>query len=418
MKHAFFSWLRRLQFPLLILLSVFPLMLSLLCLHAPQAIPAFYALCAAYMLAGGVCLAAPAARRLAAGGLCSAGMLALSAALLPLRAQPLLLLLPAALSALLFFALPIAGRRYESDVPPYVYAAGIGIHVVIHFLHYYFAKTGGVSPYAPVSSALTASLIAYMLLLLLSMNRISLDNASLARHRLPSGMRLLNSLMTLAFLAASLLLALSPAVVRGVTSLWHAMLALARRLGALLLSLFPASEDYGAGVGGPPEAMFMPAGDAPPSGPFAKLLETLASILTTIILVVGCVCLLYLLTRLLRRLVRSAAQRLRRYITAAAAEYEDEITDTRSDGAQREIRFLRRAPHRPKDTAHTPQSRIRLTYARLLRRRPDWPESSTARENLPPDAASLYERARYSSHPMTNEDAARFAAGAKKTKER
>ena len=52
----------------------------------------------------------------------------------------------------------------------------------------------------------------------------------------------------------------------------------------------------------------------------------------------------------------------------------------------------------------TPGERIRVRYARLMDRKPQWSESSTARENLPGDAAALYERARYSEHEMTRRD--------------
>ena len=47
-------------------------------------------------------------------------------------------------------------------------------------------------------------------------------------------------------------------------------------------------------------------------------------------------------------------------------------------------------------------------YARLLRKKPQWTSSSTARENLPENAAALYERARYSEHPISSEDADSF----------
>jgi len=39
---------------------------------------------------------------------------------------------------------------------------------------------------------------------------------------------------------------------------------------------------------------------------------------------------------------------------------------------------------------------------------PEWSDGSTARENLPEEAAAVYERARYSEHPVSPEEAARF----------
>ena len=161
MKKNLFLWLRRCQFPLLLLLSVMPIALTSLSVHAPHALISAYILFAAYVLLSGVCLAVPGAKRLPAAIVSSALLLALSFGVLAIRAYPLFLLLPAGLIALLFFSLPLAARRYESDIPPFVYLFGVGIHVVVQFLNHYFSSISGVSPYAPVQSALTGSLIGY-----------------------------------------------------------------------------------------------------------------------------------------------------------------------------------------------------------------------------------------------------------------
>lgn len=413
MKTSFFSWLRRWQFPLLLLLSVMPIALISLSVNAPDALVSSYLLFAAYALLSGVCVAVPGFRRLVAALVSSALLLALSFGVLAVRAHPLLLLLPAGLIALLLYSLPLAARRYEAEVPPYIYVGGIGIHIVIQFLHHYFAGTGGASPYEPASGALTASLAGYAVLLLLSLNRISLDNASLARHRLPGSMRLFNTVLTLVFSALSLLLAAMPAVARAVFALWRGATSLVARLAEWLLSLLPAAGDMGGGAsggaGGMPELLME---EVPPSA-FALLMQKIASIVSMLLLAGGCLFLLYLIIKQLIRLFRHLSRRLRAYMVSTASEYDDEITDTREDGAQRETRFIRRA-HRRSVYDATPVGRIRHGYARLLHRRSAWSPSSTARENLPPDAAALYERARYSVHPVTNADAERFSDAIRK----
>ena len=408
MKNLF-PWLRRCQFPLMMLLSVMPVLLIALCMNAPQALPAAYWLFGAYVALSSLCLLIPGRYRMPLSALGSAGLLALSAFLFPIKAQPLLLLLPAALIGLLFFSLPLALRQYESDISPYIYFVGVGIHIVTQFLHRYFDAYDGASPYAPVETAMTASLIGYMVLFLLSMNRISLDNASLSRHRIPAGMRTINTVMTLSFLAGSLLLSVTPAIVRGVTSLWHAFTFSVRKLFALLLSLLPSADSAGLGAQGGADGM-LPLGEGinEPSA-FAVLLQKIATVVTAILLAAGTLYLLYVLIRALIRFTRRLALRLRAYVSAASGEYEDEVTDTREDGAQREILFLRRNRRAAQEAEKTPAGRIRQTYARLLRKKPQWPSSSTARENLPENAAALYERARYSEHPISSEDADCFA---------
>ncbi len=401
--------LRRMHFPVLLLLSAMPVFLAWLSINAPKALPSAYILFAAYLLLSGVCVCVPGKIRLPAAIVSGALLTALCFAVLAVAAYPLFLLLPVGLSALLFFSLPLAVRQYDSEVSPFVYVAGVGVHVAIQFLHHYFAGVGGVSPYEPASRALTLSLIAYILLFLLSMNRISLDNATLLRHRLPPGMRGLNTVLTLLFVALSLLLALTPAIIRGITALWHVLSGLLARLLSWLLSLLPSAADPGFGAAGGAPGMMPMMGEAPEPSALALLMQKIASVVSMLILIAGTAFLLYSLLRLLLRLARRLIARLREYTSAASAEYEDEITDTREDGAQRETRFLRRASRRTAQHDGTPAGRIRQSYARLLRRNPKWAQSSTARENLPEDAAVLYERARYSEHPVTAEDAERFS---------
>jgi len=414
MKKNAFLLLRRCQFPLFLLLSFMPVMLITACMNAPDALGCLWILFAVYMTVSSLCLLVPGKIRMLLASLGCAALLILSVLCFPIKERTTLLLIPFGLSILLFLSLPLAMRQYESDVPPFVYFIGVAVHFVAQFLNHYFTDGSGVSPYAPVSGALTASLIGYVLLFLLSMNRISLDNASLARYRLPAGMRGINTALTILFIAVSLMLSIMPSVIRGVTLLFKTLSGAIVRFFAFLLSFLPSAPDAGYGMQGGMGAMIPMGAEAPEPSAFAVLLEKIATVATTIIILVGTLILLRLLLILTMRLVRHVTKRLRAYMSAASAEYEDEVTDTREDGAQREIRFLRRS--RPRSARHddTPAGRIRSGYAKLMHRNPKWPASSTARENLPETAASLYERARYSEHPVTGEDAKHFLEEIKK----
>ena len=44
-----------------------------------------------------------------------------------------------------------------------------------------------------------------------------------------------------------------------------------------------------------------------------------------------------------------------------------------------------------------------------MKKHPYWGDQSTARENLPKDAAQIYEKARYSEHTLSQQDAEQFA---------
>ena len=114
----------------------------------------------------------------------------------------------------------------------------------------------------------------------------------------------------------------------------------------------------------------------------------------------------------LRRLIAS----LSKYASNVSEDYIDEVTDTREDGTPEKLQkkpLAERIPFfEPKNLP--PSERIRFRYRRLLRSHPEWAPGSTARENLPREMAALYERARYSTHSVSEGDASAFADGSKK----
>lgn len=139
------------------------------------------------------------------------------------------------------------------------------------------------------------------------------------------------------------------------------------------------------------------------------ILEKAAEVLTVLVLIAGSILLVRLIARLLLRLVRYLLERLQHYAAAVTEDYKDEISDTRQEDADRSFHLLGRRTRRSKTTyPDTPAGRIRRSYARLMLSHSQWKFGSTARENLPDTAAALYERARYSSHPVTQPDAERF----------
>ena len=102
--------LRRLHFPVLLLLSVMPVFLAWLSINAPDTLPAAYLLFAVYTLLSGVCVSLPGKIRMPAAIVSCMVLLTLTFGLLSIRAYPLILLLPAGLGALLLYALPLAAR--------------------------------------------------------------------------------------------------------------------------------------------------------------------------------------------------------------------------------------------------------------------------------------------------------------------
>jgi hypothetical protein len=132
-----------------------------------------------------------------------------------------------------------------------------------------------------------------------------------------------------------------------------------------------------------------------------------------VVIVAGVV--LYFALRRLLEMLKDGWRLLGKWLETASStqhdDYIDEISDTRDD-ATVAVRKKRRDPILPPRNM-TPNQKIRYRYKRLLIKHPEWKQYYTARENLPEEAAKLYERARYSTHPITGEEAEQFQSKTK-----
>lgn len=388
--------IRRLHFPLMLMLGVMPLVLMLIsyvCTVAP--LDAWLFPCAGVLLCA-LCLCLPGRVRLA--------FLALSAVPAPFLPEPALRIMVLVMPVLCLIALPYAGRGVHG-VSPFFYVVGIGSQLLTQFLLRIGTADGAPSAIASPANTL---FVLYLILLLLALNRISTDNAALARYHLPVSVRRVNTLLTLAFTAVTLLLTFSPSIVQGIHAALQALRRAISAVGAWIMSLLYTPEtqrefggELSASIGAAPDPI------QPPSQ-FAIIMEYIASVLAAIVLIAGMLVLLRAVIRLMIRTGRQLIRQLHRFSAAVSEDYVDEITDTRTEDGERKSTLLRRS-HQALSYPNTPQGAIRRHYARLLRRHPQWPHGSTARENLEAASASIYERARYSNHPITREDADAFA---------
>jgi len=298
--------------------------------------------------------------------------------------------------------------RSPEEVSPLFYAATLFSHLATLFLIH--SSSDQKSARDALYPLLQSGFVLYLLLLLLSFSRISLNNATLSRYRLPGVISRVCTTLTVCFLALALALSSLPAVISGVYAAFHLLRRGIIQILLFLINLLPVHSADGFQGGTAP--MFPAVSGVitqEPSLIFA-VLEKAAEILTFIVLITGSLLLVRLLIRLFLRLARHLLSRLQHYAAAASEEYEDEITDTRQEETDRSINLLRRRfMRRSFSYPDTPAGEIRRSYARLMRSHSEWKTGSTARENLPDAAASLYEHARYSDHPVTQQDADRFS---------
>ena len=397
--------LRRYHLPLMLLLGVFSPLVVLLSRPFPQSVWHLLMFSAGAFLLAGLLVCVPGRVRMplfAAG--CALGVFA-GYRFFP--DPPAFLCMSVVGSLALFVSLSFADQSPEEASPVFYVSTLVSQLGALFLLH---SAADQKAAYPMLCPLLQAGFVLYLLLLLLAFSRISLNNATLSRYRLPVAISRVCTMLTVCFLALALALSSLPALISCVYAAFHLLRRAAAAFLLFLANLLPMESAGGFQGGVMPMLPALPvaADQEPPL--FFILLEKAAEILTIIVLIAGSLLLVRLLSHLLLRFTRHLLRQLQHYAKAASQDYEDEITDTRQEDADRSVNLLtRRFKRRGHAYPDTPAGEIRRGYARLLRAHGEWKTGSTARENLPAGAASLYEHARYSQHPVTQEDADRFS---------
>lgn len=319
--------------------------------------------------------------------------------------------IPVLYSVLLLLGLALTpGSRNERIATPW-YLAGILTHLAGQVLLYSARVLQNPAP-DPIAPWLTAGFFLFVLLGLLTMNQAGLSAAASGRQSVSRTMQRKNLLLTLAFFAIALGVALIPAAASAVSAGLKGLLA------AIVWLLSKLHWSGGGSSGGQVNMPDMP-GDGPMTdAPVSYLPAWVEQVLVIGALLLAAGVLLYLGYRLLGKLSvlgRYLKRLLTRYIHAVSEDYVDEITDTREDTDQ----SLRRSRSGKKlsaaaERSMTPEQRIRYRYRLLLHRHPEWDAGSTAREKLPEAAATVYERVRYGQYAPSEEDAQQFTEEIKK----
>jgi len=411
MKLNLTDFRRKCQFPVMLALAGVPVTVFISAKTIPATLSLWWVMPAAYTLLSWLCMVIPGKKRLLAGVLSAVALLALGAAVLPVKENLVLLLGPFAYGLMLLWSLKIAGWNHGQEMPFGWSVTGLVTHgflqVMINAAHRMDDPV-----YAPVETPVMLCFLAYLALTMLSLNRGSMDSASMGRQRIPVHMRRRNIALTLGFLALVVLVAAAPAVIKAVETAWQWLMMAIAWIVALISKLLP--EGAGGGAGGAGGGMDLTGlGDGGGPSLLSQILEKIAYVVAMAAAVVLLWLALKFLYRKLKVLLKYIWGRLSEYAASASEDYEDEITDTREDGERERINVFDRLKKRlafVDEKKLTPAQRIRYRYLRLLYKHEDWHAGQTARETLPEDAAALYERARYSEHPVTEADAEKFTS--------
>lgn len=313
---------------------------------------------------------------------------------------------------LLLWSLKIGSWSPKKEIPVLWIAVG-GISHLLGQAVLHVDRVAGGAGIARYSGTFLAALFAFVLLTMLSMNRDSLMAASGKRQSVPGTMRQKNVLLIFGFFILALAASLLPSAFTGIMGVLEEGIA---RLVAFIIRLIPDTTTQKVeNIPAPPEEMnFNPMGGEAGIA-LNPVAEKIAAFLGVVIFFALIAYVLYRLYRMSADTLRRLISSLGKYASNVSEDYIDEVTDTREDGvaekAERKPLAARIPFFEPRNLS--PGERIRFRYQRLMRSHPEWDSGSTARENLPGEMASLYERARYSTHPVSEEDAAVFADGSK-----
>ena len=406
------DFLRKAQHPLLLGLGSLPLSMLLTLSFAPETFRFAWCFPAAYVLLSWACLVIPGKKRVAAGVISAILLVALCGLLLPLTQNFGLILMPFMYVVLMFLTLPIGGWPYNQELQMGWHVGGAVTHVLLQMLvNGSQLMQNGV--YTPAETPVLCSFLAYAVLVLLALNRASLDSASQSRRKVPLLMKRQNILFTMVLLVIGVLLAAIPAIGAALDTVWDFILRGIALVMEFLALFMPASSGGGGGAGGGMGDMGF--GEAAPPSDLALLLDKILTVLTVLIVVIALALLLRILWKKLKAGLKLLWARMMQYGSAASEDYEDEITSTRDEeGTEREGLLSRlRRRNVGDEKGGTPTERVRMRYKKLKRRN-EWSAASTARETLPDEAAALYERARYGGETLTEEEAGRFREGTRR----
>jgi hypothetical protein len=317
-----------------------------------------------------------------------------------------LLYLPCAVTMLSF--MPAMARPAHQEWTVKHLVAGAVLHIIVQLLK-------GIDVFQNVAAPLSWIFVAYLLAFLFSFNRSTLADTG------PSASRTLllqNRKLLTVFCLLSLLLANVQSVVHAIRAAIVWIVTACAGVLAWLMSFFQSEEaavdsqnvNLLEGLEGPAEPTML-----------SQVVEIALAVFASLIAAMVLFFFFKYLIRLLRRAFRVLMERLKLYRQRIAADYDDQSEsllnwgEIRKTAAARIDRVKKRLLPTPWERL-SPVQRVRRVYALLLRRADAPDPALTAREmlgsgalRLPYDAAApaaaLYERARYSTHPISAQEA-------------
>lgn len=320
----------------------------------------------------------------------------------------LVMFVPVMYAVVLPWGLVLSGEDRNERINALWYVASIIVHILGQ-LFLYSSKILENPALLPIEPWMLISFFLFAALSLITLNQANLTFATNGRQSASRVMQRKNLLLVLVFFAIAMLISFVPAIAEALSTFFRWIFLAVIWLLAQLAGEEQQTGQASAGEAGE-ESIFN-------TGAEHTMPQWLNILLTGIALILVAAALLFAVYFAVKKLIVFAKYLMRitgKYFHAVTEDYVDEITDTRDDQDENERREKRRRASILEERRLPPDQRIRYRYLRLMQKHPEWDSGSTARENLPEAAAPLYERVRYSSYPVTEEDAQQFNAETKK----
>lgn len=401
------EFFRKCQFPLTMVLAANPIPLLIYVTLAPALLPFFWAIPLVCMLLMVLAFKIPGKFRMAYGVAGCVVIAAVGIAFFMVDSTVLTLLVPVAYCVLLMLSLPVAGWEAEKELPLAWYWTGLGIHAGV-FAFKFFMKAVHGFDWDSIDPWMLVSFFGMAIFAVLSLTRSNLNNSANGRQKPTAFMWQKNIGLTLGFFALAMVIALIPSV-------YQVLEALFDWIGELITNIVKNMKiDDFRPDDGPGGEVQPPLEQSAPMTWVDMLVQFLLNLLfyaftygmMAFILIWSVPKVIRGIKRLIEKLLSGTSS----YLHSASEDYEDEVTDLRDSVVKQKRVRLSSSEER----SLPPAERIRYRYRRLLSKHPNWTGASTARENLPEKAAPYYEKARYSTHPITEEDAASFTSNTRR----
>lgn len=397
------EFLRKSQFLLLMACSVNPVPLLLYVSLVPELLPFAWVFPLAYLLLALLSIKIPGKFRLLYGIGGCAVLVGLGIVMMLGGAHWISMAVPALYAGVLMATLPVAAWPSSKEISPFWFYAGSILHVGVFVFKFIYKAYYSISMDA-IDPGLLVSFFIMVIMFMLSLTRINLSASANGRQKPSAFMWQKNLTLTVVFFGLAMLIAMVPAIYQTLEAFFGWFGSLIKRL-IDSIEIQEVINDMGGG-----EAVGDASQGQQEANPLAEILNTLFLICGYIILAALVLPWLPKLYRAIARFIKKLLSGTASYLSDASGDYEDEVTDLRGTVAKVKGPRFSSAEER----SLPPQERIRYRYRRLKARHPEWEYGSTARENLSDAAAPLYEKARYSAHPITEEDADTFKANTRR----